>query len=71
MTKLLLLWIILVSVWMAGCAPVGDREVDAPGGKVSVPRMRVSVRTVMLEDGTRCAVLLGPNRGAIDCDWKP
>lgn len=22
-----------------------------------------------LEDGTRCAVLIGYNKGSIDCDW--
>ena len=23
-----------------------------------------------LQDGTRCVVLVGPNRGGVDCDWQ-
>jgi hypothetical protein len=28
------------------------------------------VREISLSDGTKCAVLLGSNKGAISCDWK-
>lgn len=28
------------------------------------------VELVTLQDGTRCAVLIGANKGAIDCNWK-
>jgi hypothetical protein len=28
------------------------------------------VMEVTLKDGTRCAVLLGANRGGITCDWQ-
>lgn len=29
-----------------------------------------TVQTIALDDGTRCAVMVGPEgRGGIDCDW--
>jgi len=28
------------------------------------------VKEVMLSDGTKCAVLIGFEKGAIDCNWK-
>ena len=29
-----------------------------------------SITEVRLEDGTRCAVLIGYNKGGISCDWQ-
>jgi ferric-dicitrate binding protein FerR (iron transport regulator) len=29
-----------------------------------------NVRIITLEDGTKCAVLVGTNKGAISCNWK-
>lgn len=35
-----------------------------------VPGYAGDVVEVKLEDGTRCAVMLGHNKGGISCDWK-
>lgn len=29
-----------------------------------------TIKEVYLEDGTRCAVLIGDRKGGISCDWK-
>ena len=36
----------------------------------SVDGARADVRMVTLEDGTRCAVLIGVYKGALSCDWR-
>jgi hypothetical protein len=42
---------------------IKGRDVSGADGKGEV-------KLVVLEDGTKCAVLIGYNKGAITCNWK-
>lgn len=63
---------ILALLALSGCAsdevPPGNiaslkNTLSGAGGKAAVME-------IQLDDGTRCAVLIGAYQGAIDCDWR-
>ena len=58
-------WIIpiLISLFILGCEKVDGRK------EVSLGR-HGDLRLIRLEDGTKCAVVVGYNKAAIDCNWK-
>lgn len=37
---------------------------------VSSAQGSAEVKIITLEDNTKCAILVGYNKGAIDCNWK-
>ena len=59
--------IVLVSLSLTGCG-VGAPPATEVGGGFMKGSADVSIIT--LQDGTRCAVLIGDRRGALDCNWK-
>ena len=61
-----LLMIALVGVLISSCAKSeGEKQAFVYDGFGSG-----EVHLITLEDGTRCAVLIGFSKGAIDCSWK-
>lgn len=49
---------------ISGCSPsLGATDVSGSLGGAEV-------KIVTLDDGTKCAVLIGYQKGAISCDWK-
>ncbi len=54
----------VVVLILAGCG-------NSPGQDVTDGMGSGRVTMVRLDDGTRCAVLVGYSKGAIDCDWQP
>jgi phosphopantothenate synthetase len=48
---------------MTGCTSPGATDVSGSAGNGEV-------KVIALEDGTRCAVLIGSGKGAISCDWS-
>lgn len=38
--------------------------------RISDGRNDGTVQEIVLKDGTKCAVMVGYNKGAISCDWK-
>lgn len=54
---------------LVGC---NNQSENLPDGiiEASTPMYDGEVTEVTLKDGTRCAVLLGYNRGGISCDWE-
>lgn len=58
--------ILLACLVIAGCQPQGPQ----PNGSIGVGI--AEIRTVKLEDGTRCAVAIRAGAGgpAISCDWE-
>ena len=59
-----------LSVWLYGCG--GHSEEQKPDGSLRVTNGGFGdhVKIVVLEDGTRCAVLIGLKKGGISCDWS-
>ena len=53
---------------LMGCA--GEAKVDKHNGTVSNGEAEAAITEYNLSDGTRCAVLIGYSKGAIDCDWN-
>ena len=47
--------IFVVTALLAGCTSRGAID---------------DLKLITLNDGTKCAVLLGPNAGSISCDWR-
>jgi len=62
----ILLGIIVISV-ISGCS--SGASVDE-NGVVSDAGSNASVTLITLKDGTKCAVLVGANKGALSCDWR-
>lgn len=62
---------ILVSVAALVFFLVSTSPVYTSSGPIIVENHGVPtvVRMVTLEDGTKCAVLIGYRKGGIDCDW--
>lgn len=58
--------IILSTLVLAGCGAYADTN----GINVSGADGIASVQEITLKDGTRCAVLVGYQKGAISCDWN-
>lgn len=61
---------LMVALALAACGEnkpekVGDNSVDVGFGGYSA-----YVRMVTTTDGTRCAVMVGLERGGITCDWE-
>lgn len=57
--------IVVAALALAGCSKLGTNggtAVQGMGGSSSV-------QEVTLKDGTRCAVLIGYQKGGIDCGW--
>lgn len=50
---------------LAGCGKSGNTQAHVSDGYGEG-----EVKLVMLQDGTRCAVLIGYSKGGIHCDWK-
>lgn len=59
--------ILLTFVLLAGC---GSSEFKTNGSTVMGAGGSANVQEVVLSDGTRCAVLVGYQKGAISCDWN-
>ncbi len=58
---------LLVAALVIGTVACGT----TPGAiEVSGAFGQAEVTLIHLEDGTRCAVLVGTNKGALSCDWK-
>ena len=57
---------------LAGCSDPVPQQRPVFGGVVVGDAYNGigTVQTIQLEDGTRCAVLIGYRKGAISCDWK-
>jgi len=59
----------LAPLFLIGCEQgtkgAHRRQVDGGFMKGSA-----EVNMITLEDGTKCAVLIGHRRGALDCNWK-
>lgn len=51
---------------LAGCGRTPDPSVK----RVSDGLGGADVKLVALEDGTKCAVLIGDRKGALSCDWE-
>ena len=68
----LLLTVCWGALLVAGCTGGPAEVAQEPNGTVSVKNNEGfgSVTLVKLEDGTKCAVLIGYNKGGIHCDWK-
>lgn len=66
---------IAFAILLSGCK-IETAKAEAPNNGVLVSSDEIAgsvaglVKLVTLEDGTRCAVLIGTNKGAIDCSWK-
>ena len=58
--------IIVLVMALMGCS--GPATVDREG-VVSNGEGSGSITEYKLSDGTRCAVLIGYKKGALDCDW--
>lgn len=50
--------VIMTALFLAGCG-----NVSGVGGSADVIEY-------YLDDGTRCAILVGAYKGSIDCNWK-
>ncbi len=62
------LFVLIFTFLVVGCA-----RSDLPGeGGISVSNGMgsITVKEVTLSDGTRCAVAVGYQKGAITCDWN-
>jgi|TARA_B110000211_G_C13974985_1_gene506708 uncharacterized lipoprotein NlpE involved in copper resistance len=57
--------VILAPLSLIGCEQGTGAQVDGGFMKGSA-----EVNMITLEDGTKCAVLIGHRRGALDCNWK-
>lgn len=57
---------VLIAV-LSGC---GKTEVTVDGTIISNGVAEATVVEHTLSDGTKCAVLIGYQRGAISCGWK-
>lgn len=67
-----MLFVLGVAILATGCAR-SDRPADVgPGDGIPVTdgMGSLTVKEVTLSDGTRCAVAVGYQKGAITCDWK-
>ena len=58
-----MLLVVLAPLSLIGCVDTSDID----GGFL---KGSADVQLITLEDGTRCAVLIGHRRGALDCNWK-
>lgn len=65
MKKLILLLIIVITISGCGGTPTPGTETQVSNGKGSA-----DIKLVKLSDGTKCAILIGHNKGSITCDWK-
>lgn len=66
MRALLLILAGLLAACSEGTAPATPpKRTNIAGSGYSA-----EVAEVELKDGTRCAVLLGPSRGGITCNWR-
>lgn len=53
-----------ISVILLSSSPSpGSKSVGGSGGEAEV-------KVVTLDDGTKCAILVGYSKGAISCNWK-
>ena len=64
--------LLLLCLALAGCSDPVPQQRPVFGGVVvgDAYNGNAAVQTIQLEDGTRCAVLIGYRKGAISCDWK-
>jgi hypothetical protein len=65
--------VLLASLLVLGTATNAGATTTAPPARESaVLALGAADRLVVeeLQDGTRCVVLIGPNRGGVDCDWR-
>jgi hypothetical protein len=52
---------------LTGCGVGAPPPTEVGGGFM---KGSADVSIITLQDGTRCAVLIGNRRGALDCNWK-
>lgn len=57
---------------LCACGPATEKpEVRENEIRIKTNFVRASVQEVTLSNGTRCAILNGPDgKGGIDCDWE-
>ncbi len=56
---------------VATIAALSGCTMTSPGAQdVSGSAGGAEVKVITLDDGTRCAVLVGYQKGAISCDWN-
>jgi len=67
-TQTLRLPLLLIVTALAGCSYAPEET--ATGISVGAAGGSVEVQEVRLKDGTRCAVIIGYEKGAISCDWS-
>lgn len=61
-TQLCVLLAICFISMLSACASSGSKDISGSGGLAEI-------KTVFLEDGTECVVIVGYNGAAIDCNW--
>lgn len=57
-------------ITLAGCGEQVAKKVGTDTVDVSLGGYSAYVRMVTTTDGTRCAVMVGMDRGGITCDWS-
>jgi hypothetical protein len=67
-------WVVVISISVSVISISGALMMPPTPTKnsVNVSGMdgHAEVKMITLPDGTRCAILVGPYKGAVDCDWK-
>jgi hypothetical protein len=58
---------IFLAFSLSACSPIGAAK---HGQEIGDGNGQATVALTYLEDGTRCAVLIGYSKGAISCDWQ-
>jgi hypothetical protein len=62
--------IVLVALVLAGCGAPPNPKHYGNGIAVGGEGGSASIQEITLTDGTRCAILVGYEKGAISCDWN-
>jgi major membrane immunogen (membrane-anchored lipoprotein) len=72
MNKVVAIIAIVSCVLVTACGPSHVQTQNASDGSIYINNRdgAGSITEVRLEDGTRCAVLIGYNKGGISCDWQ-
>lgn len=63
MLKCTLIVILLLTCFLSGCKSEGATDVSGSSGSGEV-------KIVYLEDGTKCAILIGYQKASMSCNWK-
>lgn len=65
-----MLKILIISLFLAGCSQELFPVKTSTGIKLSGSEGEALVQEITLNDGTKCATLIGYTKGAITCNWK-